>query len=346
MRTRIFLRTSEFLWLEGHTAHAAEQEARERTQMMLDVYSRFVEDYLAIPVIRGAKTESERFPGAVDTLCIEAMMQDRKALQAGTSHFLGQNFAKSSDIRFQDADKQEQFAWTTSWGVSTRMIGGMIMTHGDDDGVIMPPRVAPAHIVLLPIFRNDQERATVMEYTNSLASELRQVSYHNRKIVVEIDERETGGARGWDWIKKGIPVRAEIGPKDIQNDSVFAGRRDRTPKEKKSIKRSELVNGMAAMLDEIQNTLFNRALEFRKANTVQIDDKQAFYNFYTSSSENRIHGGFSMSHWCGSKECEANIKDDLSVTIRCIPFNSRDETGKCIYCGGDSNKRVLFAKSY
>lgn len=346
MRTRIFLRTSEFLWQEGHTAHAAEQEARERTQMMLDVYTRFVEDYLAIPVIRGAKTESERFPGAVDTLCIEAMMQDRKALQAGTSHFLGQNFAKSSDIRFQDADKQEQFAWTTSWGVSTRMIGGMIMTHGDDDGVIMPPRVAPAHIVLLPIFRNDQERTTVMEYTNSLASELRQVSYHNRKIVVEIDERETGGARGWDWIKKGIPVRAEIGPKDIQNDSVFAGRRDRTPKEKKAVKRSELVNGIAAMLDEIQNTLFNRALEFRKANTVQIDDKQAFYDFYTSSSENRIHGGFSMSHWCGSKECEANIKDDLSVTIRCIPFDSKDETGKCIYCGGDSNKRVLFAKSY
>ncbi len=346
MRTRIFLRTSEFLWQEGHTAHSTEAEARERTLMMLDVYTKFVEESLAMPVIRGAKTESERFPGAVDTLCIEAMMQDKKALQAGTSHFLGQNFAKGSDIKFQDADKKEQFAWTTSWGVSTRMIGGMIMTHGDDDGVIMPPRVAPAHIVLLPIFRNDQEKATVMEYTNALAKELRLLYYHDRKIVVEIDERDTGGARGWEWIKKGIPVRAEIGPKDIENDSVFAGRRDRSPKEKKAINRSEFVNGMVNLLDEIQSNLFNRALEFRKANTVTIDEKKPFYDFYTSASETRIHGGFCMAHWCGSKECEAKIKEELSVTIRCIPFDSKEESGKCIYCGSKSNKRVLFAKAY
>ncbi|MBF0203116.1 MAG: proline--tRNA ligase [Desulfamplus sp.] len=346
MRTRIFLRTSEFLWQEGHTAHATEKEAMERTHMMLDIYTKFMEEFLAIPVVKGAKSESERFPGAADTLCIEAMMQDKKALQAGTSHFLGQNFAKGSDIRFQDADKLEQFAWTTSWGVSTRMIGGMIMTHGDDDGVIMPPRVAPAHVVLLPIFRNDEEKVAVMEYTHSLARELKQVIYHDRKVVVEIDDRDTGGARGWDWIKKGIPVRAEIGPKDIEKDSVFAGRRDKSPKEKKAIKRSDFVNDMVSILDDIQNNLFNRALEFRNTNTVEMDDKKKFYDFYTSSSETKIHGGFVMAHWCGSKDCEAKIKEDLSVTIRCIPFDSKEEKGQCIYCNRDSGKRVLFAKAY
>jgi len=345
MRTRIFLRTSEFLWQEGHTAHATEDEARNRTQMMLDVYTRFVEECLAMPVVRGCKSESERFPGAVDTMCIEAMMQDKKALQAGTSHFLGQNFAKGSDITFQNADKKEQFAWTTSWGVSTRMIGGMIMTHGDDDGVIMPPRVAPSHVVLLPIFRTDEEKVQVMEYVNSIAQELRQTYYHHRKIVVEVDERDTGGARGWDWIKKGIPVRAEIGPKDMEKGSVFAARRDRTPREKASIKRSDFVNGMVDMLDDIQNTLFARALEFKKSNTFEMDDKKEFYDFYTSPGTG-IHGGFVMAHWCQSRECEARIKEDLSVTIRCIPFDSREEDGNCICCGGKSGKRVLFAKAY
>ncbi|SLM29198.1 Proline--tRNA ligase 2 [Desulfamplus magnetovallimortis] len=344
MRTRIFLRTSEFLWQEGHTAHATEEEARQRTSMMLDVYTKFVEECLAMPVVKGRKSESERFPGAVDTTCIEAMMQDKKALQAGTSHFLGQNFAKGSDIRFQDADGKDQFAWTTSWGVSTRMIGGMIMTHGDDDGVIMPPRVAPAHVVLLPIFRNDEEKKDVMEYVNSLAGELRQILYHDRKIVVEIDERDTGGARGWEWIKKGIPVRAEIGPKDVEKNAVFAARRDRTPKEKSSIARSDFINGMVEMLDEIQATLFKRAKDFKDSNTHQIDDKNKFYDFY--KSKEGIHGGFVMAHWCESLDCEAKIKEDLSVTIRCIPFDSPEESGKCIYCGGKSQKRVLFAKAY
>jgi prolyl-tRNA synthetase len=226
MRTRLFLRTSEFLWQEGHTAHALKEEALERTQMMLDIYAKHAEEYLAMPVIRGRKTASERFPGAVDTLCIEAMMQDRKALQAGTSHFLGQNFARASDIRFQSAKETEEYAWTTSWGASTRLIGGLIMTHGDDDGIILPPKIASSHVVLLPIIRKDKDRQKVMEYTQSLSRELKDIKYHNRIISVEIDDRDIGGARGWDWIKKGIPLRVEIGPRDIADNSVFVGRRD------------------------------------------------------------------------------------------------------------------------
>ncbi len=344
MRTRIFLRTSEFLWQEGHTAHATEEEARERTLMMLNVYTKFVEECLAMPVVRGSKTPSERFPGAVDTMCIEGMMQDKKALQAGTSHFLGQNFAKGSDIKFQNADKEEQYAWTTSWGVSTRMIGGMIMTHGDDDGVIMPPRVAPAHVVLLPIFRNDKERTDVMAYTNDLATALRAIRYHGRKIVVEIDDRDTGGARGWEWIKKGIPLRAEIGPKDMANDSVFLGRRDKSAREKTGVKKDAFLGGLCQLLDEIQDTYFQRAKAFMAANTLEIDDNKAFYAFY--KSRNGIHGGFALSHWCGNDACEAKIKEDLSVTIRCIPFDSPTEKGECICCGKPSNKRVLFSKAY
>ncbi|MFK5953932.1 MAG: proline--tRNA ligase [Desulfobacterium sp.] len=344
MRTRIFLRTSEFLWQEGHTAHATEEEARERTLMMLNIYTKFVEECLATPVVRGCKTPSERFPGAVDTMCIEGMMQDKKALQAGTSHFLGQNFAKGSDIKFQNADKEEQFAWTTSWGVSTRMIGGMIMTHGDDDGVIMPPRVAPSHVVLLPIYRKDEEQAEIMAYTQALAAELRQIRYHGRKIVVEIDDRDIGGARGWEWIKKGIPLRAEIGPKDMANESVFLGRRDKTAREKTGVKKDVFLEGLCELLDEIQDTYFQRAKAFMAANTIDIDDNKVFYDFYKSRSG--IHGGFAMSHWCGDDGCEAKIKEDLSVTIRCIPFDSPQEKGACICCGKPSNKRVLFSKAY
>ena len=344
MRTRIFLRTSEFLWQEGHTAHATEEEARERTLMMLNVYTKFVEECLAMPVVRGSKTPSERFPGAVDTMCIEGMMQDKKALQAGTSHFLGQNFAKGSDIKFQNADKEEQYAWTTSWGVSTRMIGGMIMTHGDDDGVIMPPRVAPAHVVLLPIFRTEEECTEVMAYTKDLAAALRGIRYHGRKIVVEIDDRDTGGARGWEWVKKGIPLRAEIGPKDMANDSVFLGRRDKSAREKTGVKKDAFLKGLCELLDEIQDTYFQRAKAFMAANTLEIDDNKAFYEFY--KPRNGIHGGFALSHWCGNDACEAKIKEDLSVTIRCIPFDSPTEKGECICCGKPSNKRVLFSKAY
>jgi len=305
-----------------------------------------VEEYLAMPVIRGRKTASERFPGAVDTTCIEAMMQDKKALQAGTSHFLGQNFAKSSEIKFQNADKKEEYAWTTSWGTSTRMIGGMIMTHADDDGIIMPPRLASAHVVLLPIIRKEEERRKVMEYTESLADALKSRMYHGSSIRVEIDDRDTGGARAWDWIKKGIPLRAEIGPRDMENDSIFLGRRDMGPDKKVALKREEFISTIGQVLDEIQSTLFNRALAFRKANTIEIDKTDAFKEFFTAPGENVIHGGFAMSHWCGSAECEARIKDDLSVTIRCIPFDSKTEQGHCIWCGNASGRRVLFAKAY
>jgi len=342
MRTRIFLRTSEFLWQEGHTAHATEEEARERTMRMLDVYTEFVETCLAMPVVRGRKTASERFPGAVDTICIEAMMQDRKALQAGTSHFLGQNFAKSSHITFQNADKQEEYAWTTSWGTSTRMIGGMIMTHGDDDGVIMPPRVAPAHVVLLPIIRKEEDRRKIMDYTNGIADLLRGKRYHGRKIVVEIDDRDIGGARNWEWVKKGIPVRAEIGPRDMANDSVFVARRDMGTKEKKGVQREAFINTIEALLDDIQTNLFDRAKRFQKANTHEIDEAGAFYDFYREEGA----GGFVMAHWCGSETCEATIKQDLAVTIRCIPFDSRTEQGKCICCNKPSSRRVLYSKAY
>ncbi len=345
MRTRLFLRTSEFLWQEGHTAHATEQGARERTLLMLDVYAKFVQDYLAMPVVKGNKTESERFPGADDTTCIEAMMQDRKALQAGTSHFLGQNFARGSDIKFQNEDKEEKFVWTTSWGSSTRMIGGIIMTHADDDGVIMPPKVAPAHVVLIPIIRKPDEKRKIMEYAQSIKDAVSQLQYCQRKIVVEIDDRDIGGARGWEWIKKGIPVRLEIGPRDMENDSVFMGRRDKSPKEKESVKREEFINKIVDILDDIHNNLYNRAVEFREKNTHEIDDKKQFYDFYTPKNEG-IHGGFVNAHWCGSSKCEEKIKKDISVTIRCIPFSSSTEQGKCICCDSPSSRRVLFAKAY
>ncbi len=348
MRTRMFLRTSEFLWQEGHTAHATKQEAIDITYQMLDLYEKFVKEYIAIPVIKGRKTESERFPGAEDTISIEAMMMDRKALQAGTSHFLGQNFAKSSEIRYQTADEKEEYAWTTSWGVSTRLIGGIIMTHGDDNGIILPPKVASSHVVLMPILRKEKDKAKVMEYTQSIAKELEEKFYDLRIIKVEIDTRDIGGARGWDWIKKGIPIRVEIGTKDIAKNSVFVARRDYGHKEKKSIKKTEFIAEITKTLDNIQQNLFDRALAYRKKYTFTIDDKKTFYNFFTLKNESKpkIHGGFAMSHWCGSSECEEKIKKDLKVTIRCIPFDSRNEIGKCICCNKPSKKRVLLAKAY
>ncbi len=335
MRTRIFLRTSEFLWQEGHTAHATADEAVARTELMLDVYARFVEEFLAIPVIKGRKTAQERFPGAVDTLCIEAMMQDRKALQAGTSHFLGQNFARASAIKFQSAQEKEEYAWTTSWGSSTRMIGGLIMTHSDDDGLVLPPRIASAHIVLIPIMRKEKDRGPVMDYVNRLASELKALDYHGRRLVIEIDDRDIGGGKSWDWIKKGIPVRVEIGPRDIAEDSVFVGRRDQGVREKSSVKRDEFTASIIDTLDDIQQNLYARAMAYRQANTRDIDDNDSFYRFFTPENRDKpeIHGGFARSHWCGRDECEGRIKEDLKVSIRCVPFkNSGDNsgTGKCI----------------
>jgi prolyl-tRNA synthetase len=348
MRTRLFLRTSEFLWQEGHTVHATQKEAVERTQLMLDVYARLAEEYLAMPVIKGRKTASERFPGAVDTLCIEAMMQDRKGLQAGTSHFLGQNFAKASEIKFQTAQETEEYAWTTSWGASTRLVGGLIMSHGDDDGIILPPKVASSHIVLMPIIRKPDDRACVMEFAESLRKELKDQTYHHRRVEAEIDDREIGGARGWEWIKKGVPIRVEIGPRDIAENSVYVGRRDKNHKEKASIKKDRFVGEITHILDEIQDTLFERALSFRKKNTVSIDDRDEFYDFFTPKNQEKpeIHGGFSYTHWCGKGDCETKIKDDLSVTIRCIPLDSIPEEGKCICCGDPGIGRVIFAKAY
>ena len=335
MRTRIFLRTSEFLWQEGHTAHATKEEAQERTRMMLDVYARCVEDYLAIPVLKGRKSPAERFPGAVDTLCIEAMMQDRKALQAGTSHFLGQNFARASNIKFQTADENEAYAWTTSWGTSTRLVGGLIMAHGDDDGIILPPRVASAHAVIIPIIRKPDDRAKVMPFVEQLAAELREQTYHRRLLNIEIDDRDIGGARGWDWIKKGIPIRIEIGPRDIAENSVFVGRRDRHHKEKVSINRDTFVAEFTKTLDDIQATLFNRAVAFRQANTENIGQRDLFYDYFTPKNLEKpeIHGGFAVSPWCGDEACELKIKEDLSVSIRCIPFDGAPVNGVCICCG-------------
>ena len=348
MRTRIFLRTSEFLWQEGHTAHATEAEARERTRMMLDVYADFVENYLAMPVIRGCKSPAETFPGAVETQCIEAMMQDRKALQTGTSHFLGQNFARASDIRFQSRDEKEEYAWTTSWGSSTRMIGGVIMTHGDDNGVVLPPRIASSHVALLPIYRTDAERSAVLTYVNELAEQLRRISYHYRCLQVEVDDRDIGGARGWEWIKKGIPLRVEIGPRDLAKDGVMVARRDRSPRDKQSMQRNEFLSTVTDILEDIQRGLFERALQFQKKHTHPIDDPEAFRTFFTPKNPDKpeIHGGFALSHWCGDAACEAQIKQDLTVTIRCIPFDAPEEGGTCICCGKPSPRRVVFAKAY
>jgi prolyl-tRNA synthetase len=348
MRTRIFLRTSEFLWQEGHTAHATREEAQERTRMMLDIYARCVEDYLAIPVLKGRKSPAERFPGAVDTLCIEAMMQDRKALQAGTSHFLGQNFARASNIKFQTADEKEAYAWTTSWGTSTRLVGGLIMAHGDDDGIVLPPKVASAHAVILPIIRKPDDRAKVMPFVEQLASELREQTYHRRMLNIEIDDRDIGGARGWDWIKKGIPVRIEIGPRDIAENSVFVGRRDRYYKDKVSINKDTFVAEFTKTLDDIQATLYNRAVAFKEANTEHIGQRDLFYDYFTpkNSEKPEIHGGFAVSPWCGDEACELNIKEDLSVSIRCIPFNGEPAKSGCICCGKPAMQEVIFAKAY
>ncbi|MCF7817120.1 MAG: proline--tRNA ligase [Kiritimatiellales bacterium] len=348
MRTRLFLRTAEFLWQEGHTAHETEAEAWEETRKMLEVYKTFAEEYMAMPVLTGEKTPGERFPGAVSTLCIEAMMQDRKALQAGTSHFLGQNFAKASGIQYQSREGQNEFAWTTSWGVSTRLIGGMIMTHADDDGMIMPPRLAPSHVVILPIIRDEADRDAILAYCNEIAASLRKKRFHERDVEVVVDARDiNAGEKGWGWVKKGIPIRAEIGPRDMANNSVFMARRDTG--EKKGIDKTEFVENIVQTLEEIQQGLLQRALDHRSKNTKEIDSYDEFVRFFTPASKERpeAHGGFAMSHWCDGEACENKINDDLSVTIRTVPFDrAASGAGNCICCGQPSSGRVVFAKSY
>lgn len=349
MRPRLFLRTAEFLWQEGHTAHETEAEAVEETEKMLGVYETFARDYLAVPVITGEKTESERFPGAERTYCIEAMVQDRKAIQAGTSHFLGQNFAKASGIQFQGRDGSVQHAWTTSWGVSTRLIGTLIMAHGDDDGVMIPPRVAPSHVVILPVTPKEETRAAVLEACEKLAADLRATLFDGQPIRVEIDSRDLGGGvKNWEWIKKGIPLRVEIGPRDLEKGSVAVARRDKTPKDKQFLATAEFVGSAAAILTEIQQALLERATAFRDANLQAIDSKEAFYEFFTAKNSEKpeIHGGFALAHWNGSAAVEEQIKNDLKVTIRCIPFTGGGEPGTCIFTGEPSKQRVIFAKSY
>jgi prolyl-tRNA synthetase len=347
MRTRLFLRTSEFLWQEGHTAHATQEEAEEETRQMLDVYADFAENSMAMPVIKGTKTESERFPGAVATLSIEAMMQDRKALQAGTSHFLGQNFSKAADIKFLDEEGKQVHAWTTSWGLSTRMVGGLIMTHSDDDGLVIPPRLAPAHIVILPItFKADDPQA-VINYCNELAADLRRITYHGRMIEVELDTRDMrGGEKVWSWIKKGVPIRLEVGPRDMESDSVFMGRRDLS--EKQAVPRREFLDRVTSILDEMQQGLFDRARSFRAEHTRDIDDEQEFREFFTPANAERpeIHGGFVRAHFCGDGELEERINREMGVSVRCIPFEEEPVEGKCIFTGRPSGQRVVWAKAY
>lgn len=349
LRTRLFLRTAEFLWQEGHTVHETKEEAIEETLLMLNVYAEFAERFLAIPVLKGEKSESERFPGAVSTFSIEAMMQDKKALQAGTSHFLGQNFSRASNIKYQNREGREEYAWTTSWGVSTRLIGALIMAHSDDDGLVLPPKIAPSHIAIIPIYRNPSEEKEVGNFINDLLRKLGDKKYNNSELRVEVDNRElTGGEKSWQWIKKGVPVRLEIGPRDVKQNSVFLGRRDAAPNEKKSYQIDDFISQVENVLDEIHNNIYRKALKFRDDNTSIIDNKKNFYDFFTPVNPEKpeIHGGFAKSHWCGSAVCEESIKDDLKVTVRCISDDEPKESGKCLICGNESNQRVIFAKSY
>jgi prolyl-tRNA synthetase len=349
MRPRLFLRTTEFLWQEGHTVHETEAEARAETNQMLEVYERFVRDHLAIPVFSGEKSESERFPGAVQTLSIEAMVQDRKAIQAGTSHFLGQNFARASGIQFQNREGKQEYGWTTSWGMSTRLVGTVVMAHGDDDGVVLPPRIAPTQIVILPITPKEEARAKVLEACDKLARQIREVRYVDLPIEVEVDRRELGGGvKNWEWIKKGVPLRVEIGPRDLEKNSVEVSRRDQGIKAKEAVPMEELVRRAPEILMSIQNNLYKRATKFRDENTRVIDSKKEFYDFFTpgDAAKAEIHGGFALAHWNGSREVEEQIKNDLKVTIRVIPLDDSAEHGECIFTGKPSSRRVVWAKAY
>ena len=347
MRTRLFLRTAEFLWQEGHTAHATEVEAVEETRRMLEVYVKFASDFMAMPVHHGAKTKSERFPGAVETYSIEAMMQDRKALQAGTSHFLGQNFARASGIKFQTKEETEAFAWTTSWGVSTRLVGGLLMTHADDDGMVIPPRLAPAHAVILPVLRGEETKAAVMEYVASLKAELAEVRYHGRPIEVEVDARDVrGGEKNWDWVKKGIPLRIEIGPRDVESGALVVARRDKGPRDKAVMPRAELVATITTILDEMQRGLVEKALVHRAANSKHLTSRTEFDEFFSAD------GGFGFAHFDSSgpaaEKVEAELKEKFKVTVRNIPDDVPEALvpGTCLFTGVPCDRQVLFAKSY
>lgn len=343
MRPRLFLRTTEFLWQEGHTAHATAQEAIVETKQMLGVYQQLLEEYLATPVIAGEKTADERFPGASNTYTLEAMMQDGKALQTCTSHFLGQNFSKVFNIKFLSAAGNEEFAWTTSWGMTTRVIGSLVMTHGDDDGLVLPPRIAPVQIVILPLIHKEHERDKIIQYCEQLAHKLQRSSFAGEPIRVKLDSSAgRAGDKAWRWVKKGVPLRIEIGSKELEQQSVFVGRRDRNYRDKYSQPAAEFVQTVAELLAEIQQGLFNRAKQFLQNNIKQVKSKAEFYEFF--SSNNNV--GFAQAPWIGDAASAEAIKRDLKVTARCIPNDFAGQRHNCIFTGKPNAPVTIFGTAY
>ncbi|MBT3207279.1 MAG: proline--tRNA ligase [Bacteroidetes bacterium] len=335
MRTRLFLRTAEFLWQEGHTAHATKLEAEEETMKMINVYADFAEQWMALPVIKGAKTESERFAGALETFAIEALMQDGKALQSGTSHFLGQNFAKAFDVKFATKEGKQEFVWATSWGVSTRLMGALIMAHSDDKGLVLPPKLAPIQVVIVPIYKGNKE----FEEVDIVAKQIEQ-KLKSKGIIVKYDNRDTHkpGFKFSEYELKGVPIRIAIGPRDVKNKSLEIARRDTLTKE--FIPQENIEEIVENLLTEIQKNIYKKSFDFRSNNTNKVDS----YNEFKEIIEEK--GGFVLAHWDGTAESEQKIKDETKATIRCIPFDSTEEEGKCIISGKPSNMRVLFAKAY
>jgi prolyl-tRNA synthetase len=335
MRTRLFLRTAEFLWQEGHTAHATKEEAIAEAEQMMNVYAEFAENYMAIPVIKGTKTESERFAGALETYCIEALMQDGKALQAGTSHFLGQNFAKAFDVKFAAKDGSLDYVWATSWGVSTRLMGALVMTHSDDNGLVLPPNLAPDQVVIVPIYRKDEEFEAVNEVALDLMKKLRA-----KGIRVKYDNRDTHKP-GWkfnEYELKGVPVRIAIGPKDVEKGTVELARRDTLQKE--FIYKEKVVGRVISLMNEIQDTLFQKAVSYRSEHTTEVASYEEFKSVLNGK------GGFVLAHWDGTSETEERIKNETKATIRCIPLEGDNASGTCIFTGKPSERKVLFAKAY
>ncbi len=335
MRTRLFLRTTEFLWQEGHTAHSTSDEAMAETRQMLEVYARFAEEWAAIPVIKGYKTANERFAGAEETLCIEAMMQDGKALQAGTSHYLGQNFAKAFDVKFQSKAGTLEYVWGTSWGVSTRLMGALVMAHSDDSGLVLPPKLAPIQVVIVPIYRSEEQLAQITEKVKEISAGLRK-----KGISVKFDDSDANKP-GWKFAEyelRGVPVRLAMGARDLENGTVEVARRD--TKEKMTVQLEGIVDRIETLLEEIQQNIYDKALAFRTANTHYVDDYAEFKQVLDEK------GGFILAHWDGTPETEERIKEETKATIRCIPYNAPEEEGKCILTGRPSSRRVLFARAY
>jgi len=334
MRTRLFLRTAEFLWQEGHTAHASQEEAVAEAETILKLYADFVENYMGVPVLQGVKSAGERFAGAVETYCIEAMMQDGKALQAGTSHFLGQNFAKAFDVKYLTRENKQEFVWATSWGVSTRLIGALIMAHSDDNGLVLPPKLAPIQVVIVPIFRKQEQLDAITEKVNEITAALRA-----KGISVKFDNRDTQkpGFKFAEWEMKGVPVRLAIGPRDMENGTVEVARRDTL--EKETLHMENLATKIENLLEKIQDNIFQKALSFRESHTYSVDTWEEF-------KEKIEAGGFIWAHWDGTAETEQKIKEETKATIRLLPIDGEKENGKCIYSGRPSKQRVIFAKSY